>query len=114
MTFGTRVVFDEVRELDAGSISGSFSNVGSPLIDHGRLISITNSTGAEVYISFDGINNHLRLASNSFKLLDLCTNKSKDTGLFLNVGTQIHVKFVSTTSATGAVWVEVMYGEGGK
>lgn len=114
MAFGTRVAFDSVREKAAAGISGVYSALGTPLADYVRILSISNSTAQEIYISFDGTNDHFRLAQNSFKLLDLSANKIRDDGLFLAVGTQIYVKYVSTTTVSGDVWVEVMYAEGGK
>ncbi len=114
MAFGTRIQFDSVRELDASSISGTYSSLGTPTQDNTRIIILTNSTGQDVYISFDGNNDHLRMASNSFKLLDFSSNKIRDDGLFLSSGVQIFVKFVSTTTVSGTVWVEVIYAEGGK
>lgn len=113
MAFGTRVIFDAVRELDSTSITTNYATLGVPLTEHVRLISISNSADEEIYISFDGTTDHLRLAQNSFKLLDLSANKVRDDGLFISVGTQIYVKFVSTTTTSGTVWVEIMSAEGG-
>lgn len=113
MAFGTRVNFEAVREIDATSILGTYVSLGIPLSHHIRLISFTNSTTQDVYISFDGIIDHLRISDNSFKLLDLSSNKIRDDGLFIGRGTQIQVKYVSTTSSTGNVWVETLYAEGG-
>ena len=114
MAFGTRVAFEPVRELAGSSIIGAYSTLGTPLADHSRIITLNNSTGQQVYISFNGTDDHLRMATNSFKLLDLSANKIRDDGLFLAVGTQIFVRYVSTTSVTGDVWAEVMVAEGGK
>ena len=114
MAYGTRVRFDSVRELGFGGISGTYTSVGTPTTDHVRILSMNNSTDQEVYVSFDGVTDHLRFAANSFKLLDLSTNKIRDDGLFLAVGTQIYVKEVSASVTSGSFWIEVMYGEGGK
>ena len=114
MAYGTRVTFDSVRELDFGSISGTYASVGTPVSDHVRLIIFNNATDQQVYISFDGINDNLRMESNSFKLLDLSANKVRSDGLFISVGTQIFVREVSASVTSGSVWVEVMYAEGGK
>lgn len=113
MAFGTRVNFEPVREIDATSILGTYVALGTPLVNHIRLISFNNSTTQDVYISFDGIDDHLRLSDNSFKLLDLSSNKVRNDGLFIAVGTQIFVKYVSTTSTTGNVWAETLFAEGG-
>jgi hypothetical protein len=114
MAFGTRVAFDPVRELAFGSVSGTYAALGTPTSDNVRLISFSNSTNEDVYISFNGVTNHLRLVPNSFKLLDLSANKVRDDGLFIAVQTQIYVKYVSSLGTSGNVWAEVMYAEGGK
>ena len=53
------------------------------------------------------------LSSNSFKLFDLSSNKIRDDGLFLAVGTQIYVKEVSASVTSGTFWIEVLFAEGG-
>jgi len=113
MAFGTRVKFSEVREVDFGDISGTYTTVGVPLTDHTRLIDFNNGCNVELYISFDGVNNHLRIAANSFKLFDLSANKVRDDGLFIASGTQIWIKEVSSSAGSGSFWVETMYAEGG-
>lgn len=113
MAFGTRAEFDAVREVAFGGISGAYAPVGTPLTDHARIVIMSNSTNAEVYISVDGINNNFRLATNSFKLIDFSTNKIRDDGLFVAVGTQFYVKQVSGAPGSGAVWIEVISAAGG-
>ncbi len=112
MAFGTRAVFDAVREVAFGGISGTYAVIGGPLTDHARVVIFTNSTNAEVYISADGIVNNFRMAANSFKLIDFSSNKIRDDGLFVSVGTQFYVKQVSAPSS-GAVWIEVISATGG-
>lgn len=114
MAFGTKVEFEAIRELDFGDISGTYAPLGLPLTNHTRLIIFSNSMNEELYISFDGTTDQLRIANNSFKLLDLSSNKVRDDGLFIASGTQIYVKEVSSSPTSGSVWVEVMYGAGGK
>lgn len=114
MGYGTRVHFDPIREIDFSSVSGTYAAVGTPLGDFGRILDLNNGMDEDLYVSFDGTTDHLRVASNSFKLFDLSANKIRDDGLFLPVGTQIYVKEVSASVTEGDFWVEVMYAEGGK
>lgn len=113
MAFGTKVRFEAVRELAFGGITGTYAAVGTALTDHARLVTITNSTDVEMYISLNGTTDHLRLASNSFKLYDFSANKIRDDGLFVPVGTIFYVRDVAAAAASGAVWIEVMYATGG-
>ncbi len=114
MAYGTRVTFDAVRELAFGSVSGTFTAVGTPLGDFVRLIDFNNGMDQDLYISFDGVTDHLRMSMNSFKLFDISANKIRDDGLFLAIGTQIYVREVSASVASGDFWLEVMYADGGK
>lgn len=113
MAYGTRVKFAAVREIAFGSISGTYATVGTPLAEHVRLITFQNGCDEDLYISFDGVVDNLRIAANSFKLFDLSSNKVRDDGLFLSVGTQIYVKEVLSSVTSGDFWVEVLYAEGG-
>jgi hypothetical protein len=113
MAYGTRASFDTVRELAFGSISGTYAAVGTALTDNARIICMNNSTNADMYISVDGTNNYFRLAANSFRLIDFSSNKVRDDGLFVSVGTIFSVKQVSGAPTTGAVWIEVTFATGG-
>lgn len=113
MAFGTRVNFEAVREIAFGSISGTYAAIGTATLDHTRIVSFTNGTNADVYISLDGTTNMLRVAANSFKLFDLVSNEVSDDGFFISQGTVFYVKQVSGAPTSGTVWVEVMYAVGG-
>ena len=112
MAYGTQVTFEPVREVAFGGISGTYAMVGAVTTDHSRIVTFSNGTNADVYVSFDGVTNHLRLASNSFKLFDFCSDKVSDDGFFLRQGTQIWVKQVSAPTS-GTFWVELAYATGG-
>ena len=63
MSYGKRVAFEAIREADFGDIGVTYAAVGTATIDYARLISITNNTDDEVYISFDGATDHIRFNS---------------------------------------------------
>lgn len=113
MAYGIRAQFDAVREVAFGGISGTYAAIGTALTDHARIIRIANSTNAEIYVSLDGTTNNFRLAINSFALFDFSTNKIRDDGLFVAVGTQFYVKQVSGAPTSGSVWVESIFATGG-
>lgn len=113
MAFGTRVRFEPVREVAFGSIGASYTALGTPTSDHTRLFSVNNGTNADVYVSFDGTTNHLRVAGNSFQLFDFSSNKVRDDGFFVDAGTTFYVKRVSAAPTMGSLWVEVAYASGG-
>lgn len=106
-----RAHYDAVRELAFGAIGVNYGVLGAALTAPARLISLQNTTNVEVYISFDGTTNNLRMVSDSFKLHDLTANKANDpSGLYLPQGTQIWVKWVGAAGTSGAVWAEIVVG----
>lgn len=108
MAYGRRVQFEAVREVAFGGIGAAYAALGPALTDNARLIGITNTTDAEVYISFDGVIPHLRVASGGFKLYDLTANKVRDDGYFLSTGTVISQRRVAGAPTTGDLWAEVI------
>lgn len=114
MAYGKRVRFEAIREAAFGDVGAAYAALGSALSNAARIIAITNTCNAEVYISFNGTDNHLRLAANSFKLLDFGSNKVRDDGFFLSEGTVIYQKRVAGAPGSGAVWAEVIYALGGQ
>ena len=103
MAYGTRVKFADVRELDFGDISSSYAALGTPLAEHVRLLRIVSTFDEHIYISFNGSDDHIRLANGSFILLDLSSNRVRDDGLFLPVGTQLYVKSVGSDPTSGSI-----------
>lgn len=113
MAYGIKVSFEPVREVAAAGVGVNYAAVGTATTDFTRLVNVVNTTDAEVYISFDGVNNHIRLPINSFQLFDLTANQVNDSGLFIAKGTIFYAKRVAVAPTTGSVWIEVMYASGG-
>ena len=113
MAYGTRAQFDAVREVAFGSIGAGYAAVGTSLTDHARLVRFVNQTDAQVYISLNGADDHIRMAANSFFILDFSSNKVRDDGLFLSIGTIFYAKRVSGAPTSGSLWIEVVSATGG-
>lgn len=113
MAYGTRADFDVLRELAFGSISGTYAAIGSALTVHGRIIKVTNGTNVPLYISTDGVNDHDKIPANGFALYDFSSNKIRDDGLFIPIGTIFYTKEDTASPTTGGIWVSVVYGQGG-
>ena len=113
MAFGTRVRFEELRELAFGGIGAAYVAVGGATNDHTRLVTFNNTTDTDLYISTNGVTNHLRVASRSGKVFDLTTNKVRDDGYFVDKGTVFYVKRTAGAPSSGLLWIEVMYADGG-
>lgn len=113
MPFSTRAVFDPIRELAFGSISGTYAAIGSALTVQGRVIKITNGTNVPLYISTNGVTDYDKIPANGFALYDLSTNKIRDDGLFIPVGTIFYAREDASSPTSGSIWITVIYGEGG-
>lgn len=112
MAYGTRAAFEAVKEIAFGSVGAAYTAVGTAIADHARLVRIVNNMDTQMYISTDGATDMIRMAAGSFFIMDLSSNKVRDDGLFLPVGTQFYVKQVVAPSS-GNLWIEVLYAQGG-
>jgi len=99
-----RLFPDPVRSLAFGAIVANYTGVGTAFSDPVRILRIQNLTDALLWISFDGVNNHEAMASNSFLLLDVTANKAREDGCYLPDGTRIYAKR-NETPTSGDVYV---------
>ena len=113
MAFGTRAAWETLRTVAFGSLTSSYAAIGAPLSDRARLIKIVNLTDANVRVSFDGSTDHDIAPANGFFLYDLTTNRVRDDGLFVEVGTQVYIKDEGSAVTSGTVYLVVVYAEGG-
>lgn len=108
MTYGKKVVFNDIREMAFGSVTGSYQRIGT-VFGHAVQVVILNSTlDVDVYISFDGTNNQFRVASNSFKLLDISANSTFNGYLFIAKGDGVFIKNAGSAPTEGNFWVEAV------
>lgn len=105
------VIFDTIRSIAFGSISGSYAAVGAAFALPVRLIMFLNNTNGDVFLSTNGVDNMLFLPADSFQLFDMNTNRTnQDQYWVLPAGTQIYVK-QSSAPTSGAVYVECLHAQ---
>ncbi len=103
---------DALRSVSFGSITNSYTALGTAFAHPVRIIRIINNTNADMFFSFDGSTDNLFLPANSFVLYDVTTNREDNVVYFVfAVGTQIFIKYSSAPSS-GTVYVECLYGQG--
>lgn len=105
---------DAIRTKAAGSITGSYTTLGTALTRNWRMFKITNNTDGDLLISLDGTTDNIFVPAHSFTLYDLSTNalNVQDSDWFvMQVGSQFYVK-TSTAATTGDIWVEGIYSSG--
>lgn len=90
--FTQRIAWETLRSIDSATLTGSYQNVGTPLVHPSYICKLVNNSNVLVTISIDGINDVDVAPANSFWLYD--ESKVGISGGFpaLPAGTQIQVK----------------------
>lgn len=105
--------FYECQSASYSSITNSFTLVGVTLQRTLRNVIFQNLTDAQIDISFDGSKRNLTLPAMSGYDSDICANQIQNqTGLFLNAGTNISVRYTSGAPTTGEFVYTGYYGKG--
>ncbi len=112
MSFTNKVQVDTLRSIAFGSITGSYTPVGTPFSYQARLICFTNTTDKDLFFSMNGTTDQIIVPAGSFKLLDLTTNHRPVNmdDFVLPIGTQWSVRYGSAPT-TGNVYIEVVYAQ---
>lgn len=111
MALGIKLLPQAMREIAFSSITSAYMGIGTPFTDPIRIIHFQNLTDTRLRFSFDGITDHFVLPKNAFLLLDVCANKTRETGFFIAEGTRIYVKEDATAPSptAGIVTVSAWY-----
>ena len=108
-SLSVRIRYEVLRSLAFGSISGAYALVGTKFANAVRILKITNTTDADLIISFDGVNNHDIIPARTAEVMDYGSNKANTGGqLDQAVGDAVYVKQVSAPTS-GTVYVTVIY-----
>lgn len=104
------VRFETLRSIAFGAISGTYAAVGTAFVHSARVIAIDNTSDADLFLSFDGINNHLIVISHSGKIIDFSSNRTEPVGVLeIPANTIVYVKQTSGAPTLGSVYVTSMY-----
>lgn len=107
-----RALFEPLRTLAFGDISGTYAAVGDPLEQPIRAFCITNNTQGDMIFSIDADveDGHMFVAMGSYKLYDIQANINPqfDDKYVLAIGTQFYVK-QNTAPVSGDVWIECLF-----
>lgn len=105
-----RIRYENLRSLAFGSISGAYAGVGAAFANPVRILKITNTTDADLLVSFDGINDKDIIAASSAWIHDYGSNKADVGGqLDQSFGERVYVKESSGAPTLGSVYVTVIY-----
>jgi hypothetical protein len=105
-----RLYPETLRSLAFGSISGTYAGIGTGLSNPSRILYIVNTTDVLLTFSFDGINDHFVIPSQSYILIDITANMTLSGGA-LNIaqGQRVYVKGAPTL---GTVYLSTFFGAG--
>jgi hypothetical protein len=101
-----RLLPETLRSRDSATFTGSYQTLGSVLTNPARLLHWINDSDQDVFISWDGTNDHSYIPANSFLLLDCGSNRAADNVLAAGAGTQFYIK---GSAGTGVVYFSVYY-----
>lgn len=101
---GVRIKAEALREVAFSSITSSYAQLTPDFTHTIKLAVITNTTDADIYVSFDGVDPHMRVIKNSQRIFDLKTND-----FFLQNPDKIYIKYV-TAPSLGDFIFEAYYG----
>lgn len=103
-TVGARALWEPLRSLAFGGISGTYAAIGTATASPTLMLSITNTTDALLTFSFNGSTNIVVIPAYTARIWDIGSNTIDDFSLPAN--TTFYVKGAPTA---GAVYVEVTY-----
>jgi len=108
-TFNIRIKYEDLRSLAFGSISGTYAKIGASFANPIRLLKITNTTDADIIISFNGVDDKDVLPARTSEIWDYGSNKGlSGATLDQSQGESVYVKQVSAPSS-GSVYVTALY-----
>lgn len=104
----TVILPDPLRSINSASFTGSYQAVGTPLTNGARIIKFNNLSNVTATLSWDGVNDHEILPTNSFVLLDISAARENAQFFEVQSGTQFYVK---GSAGTGLFYISVYYGK---
>lgn len=105
-----RVRFEDLRSLGWASFGAAYVGVGASFTNPIRLIKITNTSDANLLISFDGISDHDMIPANGFCIYDYGSNATGRSGyLEQPAGDRLYVKLEGAAATSGNIYVTLMY-----
>ena len=111
-SLSVRLLAEEVRTLGFASIAGAgvYTGIGTTIEHPARMIMVQNYTDATLMFSINGVTDHFPLIQYSHMILDITSNKTRESGFFLSEGQRFYVTQVDVPTV-GSVYLSVFYGK---
>jgi len=101
---GARALWEPIRSLAFGSISGTYTAIGTATNNPAVMVAITNNTDALLTFSFDTTNDIIVIPSTTARIWDIGSNTIDDFAV--PAKTTFYVKGSPTV---GSIYVEITY-----
>ncbi len=109
-SLAVRLYPEVLRSIAFGSISGTYAGIGTALLNPARIVYLVNTTDVLLTFSFDGVNDHFVIPSQSYLLIDVTSNMTVMGGaLSVAQGQRIYVK---GAPGSGTVYLSTFFGTG--
>lgn len=110
-----RVMPEALRSLDYTSFSGtSYVGVGPSLENPCHSYKWQNNTDVDLFLSWDGVNDHEFMPAHTGFVYDIASNKSEPAGtLHVSQGTRFYVRESAAAATEGAVYITTYFGFNG-
>ena len=103
--------YEQLRSVAHGSISNSYTALGTALAHPSRILKLANTTDADILISIDGSNDYDVIPAGAASVYDLCTNRrNRDEKFEFPAGTQFYAKYVSAPTKN-SIYLITIFGE---
>ena len=105
-----RIRYEDLRSLGFASITSNYVAVGTAFANPVSILRVTNTTDANLLVSFDGVADQDICAGNSAYVYDYCTNRASQAGYAeQSAGERIYIKAEGTLLTMGTVYVTLIY-----
>lgn len=106
MSYTQRLYWENLRSIDSATFTGSYQNLGTPLVNSSYICKLVNNSNVLVTISIDGVNDMDVAPANSFWLYDEGKTGASAAMPALPAGTQFRVK---GSAGVGLVYLVTQY-----
>lgn len=101
----SRLASYELFEFDSTNLTGSFQDFGTPLLNPVIIVSFSNTSDVDVYLSIDGLTNTWRIPSLGTLTLDSrdISDNNNDSVYLIRKGVQMQILQVTGAGASGDI-----------
>ena len=108
----SRCILYELKELTANTITDTYSDFGSATLHPCIIYNFTNTSDVEYYVSFNGVDNDLRIPQGSTIVYDTTNvlDHADSSVYLLRANTQIQIKLQNALAPAtyGDIYVNIL------